>query len=104
MMTEKQASYINSLLKSREYDYTPIISAFKSGFELSPKETEPKSVATPQTVADLPATSASSILVEIPAELHDQLFQFMQANPDWDGDRIFTTALSMFLMQSGNDP
>lgn len=38
MMTEKQASFIKSLLSGREYDYTPIISAFKSGFELSSKD------------------------------------------------------------------
>lgn len=38
MMTEKQASFIKSLLSGREYDYTPIISAFKSGFDLSSKD------------------------------------------------------------------
>lgn len=38
MMTEKQASFITSLLNSREYQPTTIISAFNSGFELSLKD------------------------------------------------------------------
>lgn len=38
MMTEKQAGYIKSLLASREYQPTTIISAFNSGFELSSKD------------------------------------------------------------------
>ena len=38
MMTEKQESFIKSLLSSREYQPTTIISAFNSGFDLSSKD------------------------------------------------------------------
>lgn len=43
-----------------------------------------------------------SILTEIPEELHESLKSYLEAHPDWDQDRVFTAALSLFLLQTGN--
>lgn len=43
-----------------------------------------------------------SILTEIPEELHDSLQSYLETHPDWDQDRVFTAALSLFLLQNGN--
>jgi Protein of unknown function (DUF2811) len=43
-----------------------------------------------------------SILAEIPEELHDTLQLYLDGHPDWDQNRIFTAALSLFLLQNGN--
>jgi hypothetical protein len=43
-----------------------------------------------------------SILTEIPEELHQTLQGYLETHPDWDQDRVFSAALSMFLMQNGN--
>lgn len=43
-----------------------------------------------------------SILTEIPEDLHDTLKGYLTEHPDWDQDRVFTAALSLFLLQSGN--
>jgi hypothetical protein len=43
-----------------------------------------------------------SILAEIPEELHESLLGFLETHPDWDHDRVFCAALSLFLLQNGN--
>lgn len=40
-----------------------------------------------------------SILVEVPEDLHESLASFLEARPDWDQDRVFSAALSLFLLQ-----
>lgn len=42
-----------------------------------------------------------SILVEVPEELHESLKGFLESRPDWDQDRVFSAALSLFLLQNG---
>ena len=42
-----------------------------------------------------------SILAEIPEELHDSLKGFIETHPDWDQDRVYAAALSLFLLQNG---
>lgn len=42
-----------------------------------------------------------SILSEIPEELHTALTQYLETHPDWDQDRVFAAALSLFLLQNG---
>ena len=45
-----------------------------------------------------------SILAEIPEELHETLKNYLEFHPDWDQDRVFAAALSLFLLQnSGSD-
>jgi Protein of unknown function (DUF2811) len=43
-----------------------------------------------------------SILAEIPEELHETLKNYLEGHPDWDQDRVFSAALSLFLLQNGN--
>ncbi len=43
-----------------------------------------------------------SILAEIPEELHASLKGYLENHPTWDQDRVFTAALSLFLMQNGD--
>lgn len=43
-----------------------------------------------------------SILTEIPEELHQSLKSYLENHPDWDQDRVFTAALSLFLLQNSN--
>lgn len=43
-----------------------------------------------------------SILAEIPEELHNTLRGYLSSHPDWDQDRVFTAALSLFLLQNGD--
>ena len=43
-----------------------------------------------------------SILTEIPEQLHESLKSYLETHPDWDQDRVFTAALSLFLLQNGN--
>jgi hypothetical protein len=43
-----------------------------------------------------------SILAEIPEELHESLQSYLESHPDWDQDRVFSAALSLFLLQSGS--
>ncbi len=47
-------------------------------------------------------SSSVSILAEIPEELHDTLKGYLVTHPDWDQDRVFTAALSLFLLQNGD--
>ncbi|TYQ30478.1 DUF2811 domain-containing protein [Pseudanabaena sp. UWO310] len=44
-----------------------------------------------------------SILAEIPEELHETLKGYLESHPDWDQDRVFAAALSLFLLQNGGD-
>jgi hypothetical protein len=44
-----------------------------------------------------------SILAEIPEELHQSLKNYLEINPSWDQDRVFTAALSLFLLQNGDN-
>ncbi|MBD2744628.1 DUF2811 domain-containing protein [Coleofasciculus sp. FACHB-1120] len=43
-----------------------------------------------------------SILAEIPEDLHESLKNYLETHPDWDQDRVFAAALSLFLLQNGN--
>jgi hypothetical protein len=43
-----------------------------------------------------------SILAEIPEELHMALTRYLETHPDWDQDRVFAAALSLFLLQNGD--
>ncbi|WP_204141098.1 DUF2811 domain-containing protein [Halomicronema sp. CCY15110] len=42
-----------------------------------------------------------SMLSEIPEDLHDSLSVFLEKHPDWDQDRVFSAAISLFLLQNG---
>ena len=45
-----------------------------------------------------------SILAEIPEDLHQSLKSYLDTHPTWDQDRVFSAALSLFLLQnSGGD-
>ena len=46
--------------------------------------------------------SAVSILAEIPEELHLSLKNYLETHPNWDQDRVFAAALSLFLLQNNN--
>ncbi|OCQ90309.1 hypothetical protein BCD67_21415 [Oscillatoriales cyanobacterium USR001] len=43
-----------------------------------------------------------SILAEIPETLHESLKTYLENHPDWDQDRVFSAALSLFLLQNGD--
>lgn len=42
-----------------------------------------------------------SMLSEIPEDLHGSLSSFLENHPDWDQDRVFSAAISLFLLQNG---
>jgi hypothetical protein len=44
--------------------------------------------------------STVSLLVEVPEVLHESLRMYLEMRPDWDQDRVFTAALSLFLLQN----
>lgn len=44
-----------------------------------------------------------SILAEIPEELHRSLQNYLDNHPTWDQDRVFAAALSLFLLQNGEN-
>lgn len=44
--------------------------------------------------------STVSLLVEIPEVLHESLKNYLELRPDWDQDRVFAAALSLFLLQN----
>ena len=46
--------------------------------------------------------STVSILAEIPESLHESLKAYLEAHPDWDQDRVFTAAVSLFLIQNSS--
>jgi hypothetical protein len=39
-------------------------------------------------------------MIEIPEVLHDSLRTYLELRPDWDQDRVFIAALSLFLIQN----
>ncbi len=41
-----------------------------------------------------------SLLVELPETLHSSLASFLEDRPDWDQDRVFSAAISLFLLQN----
>jgi hypothetical protein len=41
-----------------------------------------------------------SLLIEVPEVLHDSLKNYLEIRTDWDQDRVFTAALSLFLLQN----
>jgi len=43
-----------------------------------------------------------SILAEIPEELHLSLKNYLETHPNWDQDRVFAAALSLFLLQNNS--
>ena len=45
-------------------------------------------------------SSAVSILAEIPEEIHLSLKNYLETHPNWDQDRVFAAALSLFLLQN----
>lgn len=49
----------------------------------------------------MPANPTVTCLAEIPESLHEVLRTYLDTHPDWDSDRVFTAALSLFLMQYG---
>jgi len=46
--------------------------------------------------------SMVSILADIPEELYESLKSYLETHPEWDQDRIFAAALSLFLLQNGD--
>ncbi len=44
-----------------------------------------------------------SILAEIPEELHEALTGYLEHHPSWDQDRVLSAALSLFLLQNGDN-
>ena len=44
--------------------------------------------------------SSVSIVAEIPEELYETLRAYLEEHPDWDQDRVFSAAISLFLMQN----
>jgi hypothetical protein len=42
------------------------------------------------------------MLAEIPETLHESLKNYLETHPEWDQDRVFTAALSLFLLQNGD--
>lgn len=43
-----------------------------------------------------------SILVEVPEELHEAIQAYLDSHPNWNQQRAFSAALSLFLMQNGS--
>ncbi|MGF1494281.1 MAG: DUF2811 domain-containing protein [Microcoleaceae cyanobacterium] len=43
-----------------------------------------------------------SIFAEVPEILYDSLQGYLNHHPDWDFDRVFSAALSLFLLQNGS--
>jgi Protein of unknown function (DUF2811) len=41
-----------------------------------------------------------SLFVEIPETLHQSLATFLDTRPEWDQDRVFSAAISLFLLQN----
>lgn len=46
-------------------------------------------------------TTSVSILVEIPEDLYQVFQSYLECSPNWDQERVFTAALSLFLLQNG---
>lgn len=52
-------------------------------------------------ISTKPMNATISILAEIPEDLHQTLKGYLESHPDWDQDRVFSAALSLFLLQNG---
>ena len=49
-------------------------------------------------------TPTISLLAEVPEQLHEGLQRFLDTHPEWNQQRAFASALSLFLMQNnGSD-
>lgn len=48
-------------------------------------------------------STSISLLTEIPEELHQSLQHYLDTHPNWDQDRVFAVALSVFLLQNEGD-
>lgn len=46
-------------------------------------------------------TTSVNLLVEIPEELYQVLQTYLERSPNWDQERLFTAAISLFLLQNG---
>jgi hypothetical protein len=44
-----------------------------------------------------------SILIKIPHTLHEPVQNYLETHPDWDEDRLLAAAVSLFLLQNGDD-
>ncbi len=44
-----------------------------------------------------------SIFTEIPETLHQSLKSYLDNHPNWDQDRVFAAALSLFLLQNTDE-
>ncbi|MBM0742820.1 DUF2811 domain-containing protein [Phormidium sp. CLA17] len=44
-----------------------------------------------------------SILAEIPEELHGVISCYLENHANWDQDRLFAAALSLFLLQNNEE-
>jgi predicted TPR repeat methyltransferase len=53
------------------------------------------------TIFEALMNTTVSILAEIPEELHLTLTQYLETHAEWDQDRVFAAALSLFLLQNG---
>lgn len=42
-----------------------------------------------------------SILAEIPEDLYQSLERYLERYPDWSRERVFSAAISLFLLQNG---
>lgn len=42
-----------------------------------------------------------SILAEIPEDLYQSLERYLERYPDWNRERVFSAAISLFLLQNG---
>ncbi len=45
----------------------------------------------------------TSNLNEIPETLREPLQEYLERNPDWDMSRVLTAAVSLFLLQNGDE-
>ncbi|WP_287128756.1 DUF2811 domain-containing protein [Candidatus Cyanaurora vandensis] len=55
----------------------------------------------PKTTALNKEIAMTSVLAEIPDELHTQVTAWLGENQEWDETRLYQAALAMFLMQHG---
>lgn len=44
-----------------------------------------------------------SLSIEIPQELHESLQSYLDEHPNWDQNRVFAAALSLFLLQNSQN-
>lgn len=40
------------------------------------------------------------LVIELPESLHEEVKSFLDRSPEWDQDRLFKAAVSLFLMQN----